>query len=172
MAPDTILPNEVPRNDEGSDQRGVVPTGRLSDSSSVHKAYARAVVEKRPRPERDPEITFKPREKEYSDHNDALVILAYMANDRVERIMVDTRSSTYILYFDAFKKLGLSEGDLIPMTSTLIGFTRDSISPLNITSFPITVREELRSKMSMVSFMVVKLTSAYKQYSVARPSTN
>ncbi|RRT57290.1 hypothetical protein B296_00003760 [Ensete ventricosum] len=41
------------------------------------------------------------------------------------------------------------------MTSTLIGFTGDSISPLDITTLPVTIREELRSKTMMVPFMVI-----------------
>ncbi|RWW13803.1 hypothetical protein GW17_00022467 [Ensete ventricosum] len=54
--------------------------------------------------------------------------------------MVDIESLTNILYYDAFQKLGLSNGDLVPMTSTLTGFTGDSISPLGITTLPITLR--------------------------------
>ncbi|RWW84293.1 hypothetical protein BHE74_00007110 [Ensete ventricosum] len=41
------------------------------DSSSTRKAYTRAEVQKRPRVQRDPEITFK-SENEYSDHDEAL----------------------------------------------------------------------------------------------------
>ncbi|RZR72002.1 hypothetical protein BHM03_00009335 [Ensete ventricosum] len=47
------------------------------------------------------------------------------------------------------------------MTSTLTGFTGDSISPLGITTLPITVKEEPRTKIVMVSSMVVKLPLAY-----------
>ncbi|RZS08362.1 hypothetical protein BHM03_00039324 [Ensete ventricosum] len=46
------------------------------DSSTTRKAYARTAVEKRPRHERDPEITFRLGEEEYLDHVDALVISA------------------------------------------------------------------------------------------------
>ncbi|RRT58375.1 hypothetical protein B296_00038442 [Ensete ventricosum] len=61
------------------------------DSSSARKAYARSVVEKRPRNSYDPEITFGARSEVYPDHNDAPVISAQIANARVKRIMVDTR---------------------------------------------------------------------------------
>ncbi|RWV93872.1 hypothetical protein GW17_00043637 [Ensete ventricosum] len=40
----------------------------------------RLYVEKRPIHERDPEITFRSGVEEYPDHNDALVILAWIAN--------------------------------------------------------------------------------------------
>ncbi|RWV77491.1 hypothetical protein GW17_00061666 [Ensete ventricosum] len=50
------------------------------DSSSVRKAYTQAKVQKRPRVQRDPEITFK-SENEYPDHDEALVISAHIANE-------------------------------------------------------------------------------------------
>ncbi|RWV77270.1 hypothetical protein GW17_00061922 [Ensete ventricosum] len=62
------------------------------DSSSARKAYARAEVQKRPRARRDPEITFK-SENEYPAH---------IVNAHVKPIMIDTGSSTDILYFDTF----------------------------------------------------------------------
>ncbi|RWW12961.1 hypothetical protein GW17_00023354 [Ensete ventricosum] len=70
------------------------PTSR-GDNFLARKAYARAMVEKRPRHECDPEITFKSGEEEYLDHDDTLVISAQITNARVKRIMVDigTRGS-------------------------------------------------------------------------------
>ncbi|RWW07288.1 hypothetical protein GW17_00029332 [Ensete ventricosum] len=50
------------------------------DSSSARKAYARSVVEKRPRSNTDPEITFRSGNEVYPDHHDALVISACVAN--------------------------------------------------------------------------------------------
>ncbi|RWV96469.1 hypothetical protein GW17_00040815 [Ensete ventricosum] len=79
----------------------------------------------------------------------------------VKWIMVDTRSSTDILYFDAFQKLGLTDGDLVPMTSTLTGFIEDAIAPLSITTLSVTVEKEPKTKTVMVSLMVVKLPSTY-----------
>ncbi|RRT43486.1 hypothetical protein B296_00056384 [Ensete ventricosum] len=50
------------------------------DSSSARKEYARAVVEKRPRHECNPEITFRLGEEEYLDHDDTLVISTQIVN--------------------------------------------------------------------------------------------
>ncbi|RWV93592.1 hypothetical protein GW17_00043951 [Ensete ventricosum] len=47
------------------------------------------------------------------------------------------------------------------MTYTMIGFTRDAIAPLSVTTLPVTIVEESRTKTLMVSFMVVKLPSTY-----------
>ncbi|RWW37597.1 hypothetical protein BHE74_00057269 [Ensete ventricosum] len=53
----------------------------------------------------------------YPDHDDALVIMAHIVNARVKCIMIDIGSSVDILYLDAFQKLGMTNRDLIPMTS-------------------------------------------------------
>ncbi|RWW50153.1 hypothetical protein BHE74_00043606 [Ensete ventricosum] len=57
--------------------------------------------------------------------------------------------------------LGLTNKDLVPMTSTLIGFTGDFISRLDISTLLVTIGEEPKSKILMVSLMVVRLPSAY-----------
>ncbi|RWW43356.1 hypothetical protein BHE74_00051002 [Ensete ventricosum] len=99
--------------------------------------------------------------KEYRCHDDALVISIRMANAYVKRVMIDTKSSADILYFDAFQKLGSTDKDLVTVTSTLTGFIGDFVSPTGATTIPITFGGEPRSKTLMVPFMVVKLPSAY-----------
>nr|XP_009412846.1 PREDICTED: uncharacterized protein LOC103994237 [Musa acuminata subsp. malaccensis] len=121
-------------------------------SSTARKSYARSMVEKRPRPELEPEISFGAEEVECSHHDDTLVISIQIANARVKRVMVDTGSSADVLYLDAFKKLDLSTEDLIPMSSALTGFTGDSISPLGTTTLPVTIGEEPRTKTIMTTF--------------------
>ncbi|RRT75213.1 hypothetical protein B296_00011427 [Ensete ventricosum] len=73
-----------------------------SDSSSARKAYAQFEVGKRPAHYEDLDITFKSGGKEYPCHDDALVISIRIVNAYVKRVMIDTGSSTDILYFDAF----------------------------------------------------------------------
>ncbi|XP_065003905.1 uncharacterized protein LOC135636207 [Musa acuminata AAA Group] len=141
-------------------------------NSTARKAYARSTVEKRPWPELDPEITFGAGEAERSHHDDALVISIQIANARVKRVMVDTGSSIdVLLYFDAFEKLGLTEGDLTPMTSTLTGFTGDSVSPLETMVLSISIGEEARAKTIITTFMVVDLPLAYNVI-LGRPTLN
>ncbi|RWW60845.1 hypothetical protein BHE74_00032130 [Ensete ventricosum] len=77
---------------------------------------------------------------------------------------------TDILYFDAFQELGLPDKDLLPVTSTLIGFTGDSVSPVE-TTLLVTVGKEPRLKTLMVSFIVVELPSAYNAI-IGRPTLN
>lgn len=78
--------------------------------------------------------------------------------------MVDTRSSTDVLYFDAFQKFGLTEESLTPMALALTEFTSNSISPIDTTTLPITMCVGggwSRSKTIMVTFMVASLPSTY-----------
>ncbi|RZR84301.1 hypothetical protein BHM03_00011089 [Ensete ventricosum] len=70
------------------------------------------MVEKRSRCHSDPEISFQPEGEEYVDHDNSLVVAMRIANARVKRIMIDIGSLAYILYFEAFQKLGLTDKDL------------------------------------------------------------
>ncbi|RWW38001.1 hypothetical protein BHE74_00056811 [Ensete ventricosum] len=118
------------------------------DSSSAMKAYAHVKVQKRPRAWGDPGITFESK-SEYPDHDDALVIMAYIANAR----------------------LGMTNRDLIPMISTLTGFTGDAITPVGVVTLPMTLGNEPRTKSFMVPFVVVELPSVYNVI-IRRPTLN
>ncbi|XP_064955581.1 uncharacterized protein LOC135607567 [Musa acuminata AAA Group] len=73
-------------------QIDVISGGPATDgsNSTARKAYAWSTVEKRPRPELEPEITFGAEEVKRSHHNDALAISIRMANAWVKRVMADT----------------------------------------------------------------------------------
>ncbi|RWW40120.1 hypothetical protein BHE74_00054485 [Ensete ventricosum] len=119
----------------------------------------------------DLDVTFRSEGEEHSSHDDVLMISIRMANAYVKRVMIDTGSSTDILYFDAFQRLGLTDRDLAPLTSTLTRFTGDSVSPMGATMIPITFGGEPKSKTLLVSFMVAKLPSAYNAI-IGRPTLN
>nr|XP_009409650.1 PREDICTED: uncharacterized protein LOC103991833 [Musa acuminata subsp. malaccensis] len=169
------IPRELSPRSSGpiEKQIDVISGGSTSggDSMAGRKAYARVVVEKRMRQLQAPEITFSLGETKYPEHDDALVISTSIANAQVKRIMVDTGSFTDVLYFAAFRKLGLTKEDLTPMLSALTRFTSDSISPLDTTILPVTLAEESKSKMIMVTFMVVELPSEYNAI-MGRPTLN
>ncbi|RWW40633.1 hypothetical protein BHE74_00053938 [Ensete ventricosum] len=102
--------------------------------------------------------------REYPYHDDALVVTAHITNACIRRIMIDIGSSTDILYLDTFHKLGMTNRDLIPMTSTLTGFIDDAITPVGIATLPVTFDDEPRTKTLMVPFMVDDLPSAYNMF--------
>ncbi|RRT32838.1 hypothetical protein B296_00038239 [Ensete ventricosum] len=154
----SLLPDSQPSRNSSPRPKGpiekqinVIFGGPASggDSSSARKAYTRSEVGKRPAHDEDLDITFKSGGEEFPCHDDALVISIYMAN-------------TY--------KLGLTDKDLVTLTSTLIGFTGDFISPLGATTIPVTFGGELRSKTIMVAFMVESSHQRTMPSSDTRPS--
>ncbi|RRT65093.1 hypothetical protein B296_00023236 [Ensete ventricosum] len=152
--PPTTIPEMLQRANQ------YVTTETLVAEKCENQKRRRAEVHKRPRPRGDLGFTFK-SENEYPDHDDALGVTAHIANACVRCIMIDTRSSTDILYLDAFHKLRMTNWDLTPMTSTLTGFTGDAITPVGVVTLLVTFDGEPRTKTLMVHFMVVDLPSAY-----------
>ncbi|KAJ4979930.1 hypothetical protein NE237_010710 [Protea cynaroides] len=60
-------------------------------------------------------------------YKDALVILAAITDFNVTRIMIDTRSATYILYYHIFLKMDFIDEMLELAIYSLIGFTSDFV---------------------------------------------
>ena len=79
----------------------------------------------------------------------------------VNRIMINTCSSTDILYFDAFQKLGFSTNNYNPMFSSFMGFMSNFISPLGTMKLHVLFGDEYYSKIMLARFLVVDIYLAY-----------
>ncbi|XP_064979721.1 uncharacterized protein LOC135622020 [Musa acuminata AAA Group] len=147
-------------------ERSPCPEGPIEQHIDVIAASAEA-----PNHGPEPKVTFPAGAFEQPEHDDALVISARVANAQVRRIMVDTGSSADILYFDAFRKLGLARENMKLMCSALTGFTGDSISPLGAITLPLTLGAPPRLKTVMTTFLVVDLPTTYNAI-LGRPTLN
>lgn len=70
-------------------------------------------------------ISFKEGDlqKEVHPHHDAFVISILLANFKVKRILVDTGSSTNILFIEAVKQMQIYEAAITKKKVPLIGFS-------------------------------------------------
>lgn len=93
---------------------------------NTHAVWGNSERVKSDCPETD-KITFTAEEREglLVPHHDALVILLTIANCLVKRILVDSGSSSNIIFQTAYQGLGLEEEVLIRKTIPLVGFSRE-----------------------------------------------
>ena len=117
------------------------------------------------------DITFSERDTHHvrHPHCDALVIKAMIANNNVQRMLVDNRSSVDILYYQAFQRMGLKVSNLKPSLNPIYGFTGDSVIPLGVISLPMTSGEYPRQSCVVADFLVIDQPSAFN-FMLQRPS--
>ncbi|XP_073121873.1 uncharacterized protein [Henckelia pumila] len=104
-------------------------------------------------------------------YNDALIILAKISNFWVKKILVDSGSSTDIIFHDAFVKLGISNAHLTPVNTPLVGFFGEVFEALGEVTLPLSLGSYPKRSTKMVKFLVVKSSSAYNVI-LGRPSLN
>jgi hypothetical protein len=97
--------------------------------------------------------------------------MARMAGYEVKRQFLDQGSSTDIMFWDFYQKLGLTEKYLIPHKGNLIGFTGDTFSPMGYVKMKVTFSGRGGSRSMEVKFVVVDCPSAYNAI-LCRPTLN
>ncbi|XP_042455023.1 uncharacterized protein LOC122039077 [Zingiber officinale] len=80
-----------------------------------------------------PVISFGPADLEGLElpHDDALIIKAIIANNRVARVFVDTGSSVDILFRTAFEEMQIDAAELQPVATSLYGFTGNEVKHMS-----------------------------------------
>ncbi|XP_073138372.1 uncharacterized protein [Henckelia pumila] len=94
-------------------------------------------------------------------HNDALIISATISNFWIKKILVDSGSLADIIFHDAFVKLGISNAQLTPVNTALVGFFGEIVEALGEVMLPLSLGSYLKRSTKMVKFLVVKSSSAY-----------
>ena len=82
------------------------------------------------------------------------------ANHMIHRILVDNGSSTKILYWPAFKQIGIDQDRTKPFGSSLVGFAGEQVPPIGLLLFPVTTGTAPKQSTVMVDFLVVDRPSA------------
>ncbi|KAL0420377.1 UNVERIFIED_CONTAM: hypothetical protein Slati_3060600, partial [Sesamum latifolium] len=106
-----------------------------------------------------------------SAHNDALVITDLLANYEVERIFIDSESSTDILFGKAFDQMQLGDAPLEEVNTSLYGFAGEVVHPRGLISLPLTLGTGPTQKTCVLKFLVVDVPSAYNVI-LGRPTLN
>ena len=80
-----------------------------------------------------------------------------MKNYKVQRILIDPESSSEILYFDYFKKLGIEEEELEEANTLHVGFSSLPVYPKGKVTFKVRVKDAYM----LANFIVIDAPSPY-----------
>lgn len=103
-------------------------------------------------------------------HDNALVIIL-VANYTTRRILVDNGSSTDVLFWETFVKMGIDEAKLRPSPIPLKGISGDLIQPVGAITLPVTIGRGAHTTTTMTDFLVVKAPFSYNAI-LGRPTLN
>ncbi|GKU87474.1 hypothetical protein SLEP1_g1867 [Rubroshorea leprosula] len=188
QGPRTTAPNQKDR--KGVGYAGIPPpSGTINmisggvhsggQSARARKAYARQVMTvnknrplKRPFEEAEWEntpITFSPTDYKRADgepdimmpHADPFVATVHIGNHNVNKVFIDTGSSPDILYWTYFQKMQLNPSSLQKHEGPIYGFDNQLVPVEGVVTLPIYVGSEPRFRMASVTFLVVKMESAF-----------
>ncbi|XP_058189250.1 uncharacterized protein LOC131306838 [Rhododendron vialii] len=89
-------------------------------------------------------------------HNNALVV-TLRVDYNIEKILMDQGSCTEVLYYKAFKQMGLDPAELVESIMLLIGFSTDVVRPLG----RVTLNVWAGSIVLPTNFLLVDVPSSY-----------
>ncbi|KAL0462457.1 UNVERIFIED_CONTAM: Polyprotein P3 [Sesamum latifolium] len=104
-------------------------------------------------------------------HNDALVIMAVLANYEVGRIFIDSGSSADILFGEAYDQMQLGDVSLKKVNTLLYGFAGEVVHPRGMVSLPLTMGRGTARKTCLLKLLVVDVPSTYNVI-LDRPTLN
>ena len=76
-------------------------------------------------------------EKVNLPHADPLVIKLQIGDTMVSRVLVDGGSSSDILFWDAFQRIGIENEEIRPIKTSLHAFNGAKVKPLGIIVLPV-----------------------------------
>ncbi|GKU99600.1 hypothetical protein SLEP1_g12423 [Rubroshorea leprosula] len=148
-------------------------------SARARKAYTRQVMTvnknrplKRPFEEAEWEntpITFSLADYKRAEgkpdimmpYADPFVATVHIGNHNVNKVFIDTGRLPDILYWSCFQKMQLNPGSLQKYEEPIYGFDNQPVPIEGVITLPIYVGSEPRFRMASVTFLVVKMESAF-----------
>ncbi|GKV25426.1 hypothetical protein SLEP1_g34867 [Rubroshorea leprosula] len=148
-------------------------------SARARKAYARQMMTvnknrplKRPFEEAEWEntpIKFSPADYKRVEgvpgimmpHADPFVATVHIGNHNVKKVFIDTGSSPDILYWSCFQKMQLNPDSLQKYEGPIYRFDNQPVPVEGVKTLPIYVGSEPCFRMASVTFLVVKMESAF-----------
>ncbi|GAV62912.1 LOW QUALITY PROTEIN: hypothetical protein CFOL_v3_06435, partial [Cephalotus follicularis] len=103
-------------------------------------------------------------------HDDPVVVTLLVELFTMKRILIDSGSSTDILYKHAFDQLRIPTDQLKPVKTPLVGFAGETIHPLGSINMSVVAGTAPRQTVEM-TFLVVDTPSPYNAI-VGRPGLN
>ncbi|CAA0821389.1 Unknown protein, partial [Striga hermonthica] len=127
------------------------------DSNRARKVYARgrhATFEIQQVEENGPVMNFGPADvgEVERPHNDALMITAQVSGYEVQRVFVDTGSSTNVIFYECLKRMEL-DIQLTPLHTSFFGFNGSEVTPLGETRLAVVLGKGDLRKVKMVRFV-------------------
>jgi hypothetical protein len=91
-----------------------------------------------------------------------MVILSQIVGMTVRQIYIDGRSGSDIMYEHCFNTLpNYIKSQMQPTTTTIMGFTGDTLRPLGQLTFCVTLKGDHLCRTEQVTFLIVNRTSRY-----------
>ncbi|KAJ0963165.1 hypothetical protein J5N97_028287 [Dioscorea zingiberensis] len=104
-------------------------------------------------------------------HDDALVTAIMVSSFQMKRVLVDSGSSVVILFWSVFERMRYDADILLPVKSSLVGFSGGVVQPEGMITLPVTVGNSPRSSTVTTNFLVVRCASSYNVI-LGRPTLN
>ncbi|GAV67175.1 hypothetical protein CFOL_v3_10684, partial [Cephalotus follicularis] len=104
-------------------------------------------------------------------HDDPVVMTLQVALITMKKILIDSGSSTDIMYKQAFDQLGIPVDELKPVKTPLVGFAREIVHPLRSIGLTVFVGTAPSQTQVQMTFPVVDTPSPYNAI-VGRPCLN
>jgi len=100
-----------------------------------------------------------------------MVVTLQIFNWDVKRVLIDLGSSTDILHYDTFEKLGLDPEQLQPFKGTLSGFTSEKVHVRGHITLKTTFGTKESAKTIRVKYLVINAPNSYNII-IGRPMLN